>query len=158
MPGLGVSMIARGRPEGVGRAIHFVRHLAEMVVAMMLGMFAFGLVLAAAGTDLVAFRLSHPELSLMAMATAMSVPMVGWMRHRGHTWSSGAEMTVAMFVPVAIIIPCYWLSAMSAEPMCPIACAAMIPAMAVAMLFRRDEYTTHVKVVARAAPAAGPRA
>jgi hypothetical protein len=145
MPSLGVSTIARGRPKGVGRAIHFFRHLAEMVVAMMLGMFAFGLVLAAAGTDLLAFRLSHPELALTAMAAAMTVPMVAWMRHRGHTWSSGAEMTAAMIVPVAVIVPCYWLGAVSAEPMCPIACAAMIPAMAVAMLFRRDEYTPRMK-------------
>lgn len=133
------------------RAIRFVRHLSEMVVAMMLGMFAFGAALAAAGTDLVDFRLSHPELSLTFMATAMTVPMIAWMRYRGHAWSSGGEMTAAMFVPVAVLIPCYWLGAVSAEPLCPLACAAMIPAMAVAMLFRRDEYTTHAKFLANAA-------
>jgi hypothetical protein len=74
---------------------------------------------------------------------ADAVPMVAWMRRRGHDWSSAAEMSAAMFVPVAALIVCYRLQAVSADSVCPIACAAMIPAMLVAMLNRHDEYTGH---------------
>jgi flagellar biosynthetic protein FliP len=51
-------------------------------------------------------------------------------------------MTAAMFVPAFALIACYWLGAVSADAVCPMACALMIPAMAVAMVFRIDEYTT----------------
>ena len=122
------------------RTLRFLRHLLEMTVAMMLGMFALGLVAGASGVDPIEFRLDYPELALLAMASAMSVPMVAWMRRRGHSWRMGAEMSGAMFVPALAIIACYWLGGVSAEPMCGLACAAMIPAMVVAMLFRLEDY------------------
>jgi hypothetical protein len=53
-------------------------------------------------------------------------------------------MSGAMFVPAFALIACYWLGGVSAEPMCPLACGAMVPAMAVAMLFRLDQYTGHL--------------
>ena len=37
---------------------------------------------------------------------------------------------------------CYWLGGVTAEPMCGIACAAMLPAMVVAMLFRVEHYAS----------------
>jgi flagellar biosynthetic protein FliP len=122
------------------RTLRFLRHLLEMTVSMMLGMFALGLVAGVSGFDLLEFRLSSPELALLGMAFAMSVPMVAWMRHRGHGWRMGLEMSGAMFVPPFALVVCYWLGGVSAEPMCPLACGAMIPAMAVAMLFRLDDY------------------
>jgi flagellar biosynthetic protein FliP len=76
------------------------------------------------------------------MAFAMSATMVAWMRYRAHSWRSSAEMTAAMFVPALLLIVCYRLGTVSAGSVCPLACATMIPAMAVAMLFRLDEYTT----------------
>jgi hypothetical protein len=73
----------------------------------------------------------------------MSVPMVAWMRRRGHGWRASGEMTGAMFVPAAVLILCYWLHVVAADAICPLACAAMLPAMATAMLYRRAEYTCH---------------
>jgi hypothetical protein len=33
-------------------------------------------------------REDAPALSLLGMAVVMTVPMVGWMRYRGHGWQS----------------------------------------------------------------------
>jgi hypothetical protein len=135
------------RATRLGHVFAFLRHLLEMTVAMMLGMFAYGLLLgsllAAAGSDLEDARLGQPELFALGMAASMSVPMVAWMRHRGHDWNNGMEMTAAMFAPALVLIVCYRLHAVDAESICPLACAAMIPAMVGAMLFRLDDYTGH---------------
>jgi hypothetical protein len=118
-----------------------------MVVAMMVGMVAagaiFGTVLAASGSSIEEIRLGQPELFLLVMAAAMAAPMIAWMRRRGHGWSRSAEMAGAMFVPPFALMACYWLGGLSSEPLCPLACAAMIPTMVVVMLFRLDEYTGH---------------
>jgi hypothetical protein len=34
------------------------------------------------------------------MGAFMAAPMVAWMRHRGHSWRDGGEMTAAMVVPM----------------------------------------------------------
>jgi flagellar biosynthetic protein FliP len=124
---------------------YFVRHFFEMTVAMLLGMavygLALGLILGFAGSSVEDARLGHPALFALGMAASMSIPMVGWMRRRGHDWRACGEMTAAMFVPAILLIGCYWLDAISADAVCPLACATMMPAMAVAMLYRRDSYT-----------------
>ncbi len=124
----------------------FLRHLLEMTLAMFVGMFALalalGLIAGAAGSSLESIRVSQPELFMLGMGSAMSVTMVAWMRHRGHTWQQGWEMTAAMFVPVLAVLTCYWVGAITASPVCPLSCILMTPAMAAAMLFRLGEYTT----------------
>src|SRR3954471_19229534 len=78
----------------------FVRHYVEMVVAMFVGMAVLAMparmALAAAGT-------SWSELGtsamLLAMAVEMTVPMVAWMRYRGHDWRPSGEMAAAMLLP-----------------------------------------------------------
>jgi hypothetical protein len=128
-------------------ALVFLRHLGEMTLAMFVGMFAFGLSLGViagvAGSSFESLRVSQPELFMFGMGSAMSVTMVAWMRRRRHTWQEGWEMTAAMFVPVLAVLACYWAGAIAADPVCPLACVLMIPAMAAAMVFRLDVYTTH---------------
>ena len=123
----------------------FLRHLGEMTLAMFVGMFAFGFALGViagvAGSSLESLRVSQPELFMLGMGSAMSVTMVAWMRRRGHSWRDGWEMTAAMLVPVVGVLACYWAGAISADPVCPLSCVLMIPAMAGAMLFRLDIYT-----------------
>lgn len=131
----------------LGRAAWFLRHLAEMTVAMLIGMVGYAILvgglLSAAGSSLETARLDRPELFALGMASSMTVPMVAWMRRRGHSWRSSTEMSAAMFVPALALIGCYWLHAVDAGSICPLACAAMIPAMIVAMLYRIDDYTGH---------------
>jgi hypothetical protein len=128
-----------------GRTLTFLRHLLEMTAAMVLGMLAYGLVVggvaSAAGSSFEDARLGQPELFALGMATSMTVPMVVWMRHRGHGWRDGLEMSAAMIAPALALIICYRLRAVAADSVCPLACAAMIPAMVGAMLFRLDDYT-----------------
>ena len=135
------------RATSLGGTFTFLRHLLEMTVAMLVGMFAYGLVVggaaAAAGSSLEDARLGQPELFALGMATSMTVPMVAWMHHRRHSWRDRIEMSAAMVAPALALIVCYRLHAVSADSVCPLACAAMIPAMVGAMLFRLEDYTGH---------------
>src|SRR5688572_15982876 len=78
----------------------FARHFAEMVLVMLLGMGVLGglatLVVAAAGGSLA----DQPgALRVMLMGVYMTVPMVLWMRYRGHTTRQTAEMAGSMIAP-----------------------------------------------------------
>lgn len=137
--------LSRAKPEPRRPALVFLRHLGGMTLAMFVGMFTFGLALGViagvAGSSLESVRVSQPELFMLGMGSAMSVTMVAWMRHRRHSWQEGWEMTAAMFVPVLAVLAGYWAGAITADPVCPLSCVLMIPAMATAMLFRLDVYT-----------------
>ena len=41
---------------------------------------------------------------LLGMAATMTVPMVGWMRYRGHGWRANTEMSASMLVPTFVAI------------------------------------------------------
>ena len=129
---------------------HFIRHYLEMVVAMFAGMAILGL---PAGWLMGAFGSSWSELSpslmFFAMATTMTVPMVGWMAYRGHGWRANAEMSASMFLPTFAVIGVLatgWATdtgvLMVAEHL------AMLLAMAGAMLLRPAEYAHHHAVTA----------
>jgi hypothetical protein len=86
----------------------FTRHYAEMVVAMFAGMIVLGLpaeaglrVIGSSSADL---QVDAPAVLLIGMALTMTVPMVAWMRFRGHGWRPCAEMAGAMFVPTLIAV------------------------------------------------------
>jgi len=128
------------------RARIFLRHYAEMVVAMLLGMFILGALLAvpleAAGVDVGNWDKNEPELLLLSMAFTMTVPMVAWMRHRGHGWAPCWEMTAAMFVPAFLAIGLLWAEvSTSVHSLMGIEHTVMFTAMFVLMLLRLDEYT-----------------
>jgi hypothetical protein len=130
------------------KTLHFTRHYVEMLIAMFLGMFVLGAALAvplgALGVDVGDWRSEAPELMLLGMAFTMSVPMVAWMRHRGHGWAPAWEMTAAMFVPSVAAIALLWAGAVvDSGALMAIQHSAMFPAMLVAMLLRLDEYTGH---------------
>ena len=132
--------------------LNFARHYGEMIVAMLLGMLVLGGAARAAGVDVSAWRTDAPALLLLAMATAMSAPMVAWMRHRGHVWARCWEMTAAMFVPSFAAIALLWGGLVEeVDTLLAIQHVAMFPAMLVAMLLRRDDYTRHVGRVHAAA-------
>jgi hypothetical protein len=77
------------------------------------------------------------------MAVVMTVPMVAWMRHRGHGWRPSAEMAASMFLPTFAVIALMASGAIDFWTAMGIEHAAMLPSMLVAMLLRRDEYTGH---------------
>jgi len=114
-----------------------VLHYAEMVVAMLLGMLVLGLPLAMLLAE-------GPEIELITMASTMTVPMVAWMRHRGHGWQPAWEMSAAMFVPTFVALGLLWGGLVEGtHTLMMIQHTAMFPLMLLAMLLRPSEYTGH---------------
>ncbi len=115
---------------------HLVRHYLEMVVAMVVGMVALGPLEALLwpGLD------DRVDVHAMVMATNMAVAMAAWMRFRGHSWPAITEMSAAMYVPFAVLLVPYWAGAVSGSFLYTAGHVLMLPAMALAMWWRLDEY------------------
>jgi hypothetical protein len=127
-------------------AWRFLRHLFEMLVVMMLGMCVLGAVFGALhdilfGSGYAAAWRDHVVLAAFAMGFDMTVPMVLWMRYRGHSWERGGEMAAAMNLPVLPLLVLYGLGAIPAPAVLGLQMMLMIPAMIGAMLYRREEYS-----------------
>lgn len=117
-------------------AWHHVRHYLEMVVAMVVGMMALGPL-----EDLVWPGLDdRVDVHAMVMATNMAVGMGAWMRFRGHSWPAIAEMSAAMYLPFVVLLVPYWAGAVSGSSLVTAGHLLMLPAMALAMWWRVDEY------------------
>ncbi|NGN65943.1 hypothetical protein G5C51_18835 [Streptomyces sp. A7024] len=127
-------------PARIGR--HFLRHYAEMLVAMLAGMLVLIPLLRglASVTGLPYEPSAHPELAVLEMAFTMSAGMVLWMRHRRHGWPATLEMTAAMFAPALALLPLLWLGAISGDALMLLEHVVMLPLMFVLMLRRRSEY------------------
>ena len=126
----------------------FVRHLLEMTVAMMLGMAILGMVfrdvhVTLFGTGFDNAWHDHTELAVFAMTFNMTLPMVLWMHHRGHSWQRGGEMAAAMMLLALVLLGLFWVRLISAHVVLPLEMALMIPAMIGAMGFRFEEYAGH---------------
>ena len=127
---------------------HFIRHYVEMIVAMFLGMIILGvpgeLALQALGSSTSDLRTDAPALVFLGMAVTMTVPMVAWMRYRGHGWRPSNEMAASMFVPTFAVIALMATGVLDDfGSLMMIEHIAMFPAMLIAMLLRVDEYTGH---------------
>lgn len=121
----------------------FLRHYVEMVVAMAIGMLLLGRVWDTFAALLGGERLlARPDLAALVMATDMTIGMAIWMRHRRHGWRGVAEMGAAMYLPFAALLVPYWGGVVSGEALLTAGHLLMLPAMVVAMLLRRGEYTT----------------
>ncbi len=77
------------------------------------------------------------------MAFTMTVPMVARMRYRGHGWPASAEMAAAMFVPTFGVIALLWVGSVDdLGALLVLEHVAMLLGMLVAMLHRREEYSS----------------
>jgi flagellar biosynthetic protein FliP len=116
-----------------------------MIVAMFVGMAVLGafwaLVLAAIGTSSEELLESAPAVVALGLMFDMTVPMVLWMRHRGHARADIAEMAGAMGFVAVIALVLLWASVIEPIGICGIECALMVPAMAVVMLHHRHAYS-----------------
>ena len=120
---------------------HFLRHYAEMVVSMFVGMAVLGY-----PVDWVMGRLgaSSDEFMFLGMATTMTVPMVGWMMYRGHGWRANVEMSASMFVPTFAVIGVLAAGLLTDLGVLMIVeHVVMLLAMAGVMLLRPEEYSHH---------------
>ncbi|MGN6170735.1 MAG: hypothetical protein ACTHQQ_21590 [Solirubrobacteraceae bacterium] len=134
----------------------FFGHYAEMVAAMFLGMFIlskpadwlFGALGASTSSR-------HPGMMLFSMGITMTIPMVAWMRYRGHAWRPTIEMAASMLFPTFAAIALVATGLMGGGSAMIIEHVVMLAGMLIAMLLRRDEYSGgHVHGAAQPASAA----
>ena len=129
-----------------GHAGRFVRHFVEMLLVMMLGMCVLGgafggLHVVLFGNGFAAAWRDNVGLAAFAMAFNMTVPMVLWMRYRGHSWERGGEMAAAMNLPVLPALVLYGAGMIPARGVLGMQMMLMVPAMLGAMLYRKEEYS-----------------
>jgi hypothetical protein len=121
---------------------YFIRHYVEMLVAMFAGMVVLGapalLALGAAGVSSAELRTDVPALMLLGMGVTMTVPMVAWMRYRGHGWGPSNEMAASMLIPTAGVIALLGAGLVDdVGTLLAIEHVVMLPSM----LLRREEYS-----------------
>jgi hypothetical protein len=105
-------------------------------VAMLAGMFVLGPLEGLVWPALTA----RPDVGVMVMATNMSIGMGAWMRFRGHSWRGIAEMSASMYLPFVVLLVPFWLGAIGEHTLMTWGHLLMLPAMALVMLLRPDEY------------------
>lgn len=117
-------------------------HVGEMIAAMVAGMVVLGGAVAGA-LALAGASLSGASAPLNAtvMAFTMTVPMVAWMRYRGHPSRHNAEMAASMVVPTALVIALYAAGAIASGTVLLAQHVVMIAAMVAAMLWRYQHYS-----------------
>lgn len=120
----------------------FARHFAEMVVVMLAGMGALE------GLAALAFALAGASLTdqpgvfrVLLMGLSMTVPMVLWMRHRGHAAPRIGEMAASMLGPTALAAALLAAGLLGVGAALAVQHAVMTPAMLGVMLWRYDEYS-----------------
>lgn len=127
---------------------HFARHYLEMVIVMFAGMLVLGgaidVCLRIAGVDGLEVQSDHPAGALAYMCAIMTVPMVAWMRRRGHRWAPSLEMGASMVAPTLAAIGLQWAGTVEdMSSLMVIEHLGMFACMLAAMLARTREYTGH---------------
>jgi hypothetical protein len=112
----------------------FVAHYLKMLAAMIAGMVGLGplSMLLADGAG--------AEVHALLMATWMTVGMAAWMAWKRHSWPGIVEMGLAMYLAFIVLFPVQWFGLLSAEGLIVAGHVIMLPAMALVMLRRREDY------------------
>jgi hypothetical protein len=125
-----------------GAARRFTLHYVEMVAVMFIGMYALmaptGLLLGLAGTS---WSGLSPAMNTFVMALTMTVPMVAWMRVRGHSARANAEMAASMLVPTFAVMGILAAGLATSGAVGVPEHAGMLACMLAVMLARRDEHS-----------------
>ncbi|HEY5858092.1 MAG TPA: hypothetical protein VIW24_29710 [Aldersonia sp.] len=111
----------------------FVVHYLQMLAAMGVGMLVFmpvGMVVDPSGV----------EAKSLLMATGMTAGMTAWMAYHRHSLAAIGSMALAMYGSFVALFPLYWAGLLSETAVMAVGHVLMLPAMAAAMLWRRDEY------------------
>ena len=122
-----------------GSIRRLTRHYLEMVAAMIVGMVVLG-----GASSLVLDLPDRTSVELVEMAIWMTVPMVAWMRFRGHRWRACNEMAAAMLGPAVVALAMLGSGVVTdGDALVMFEHTVMFPAMLGVMLLRRDEYAGH---------------
>jgi hypothetical protein len=120
---------SEGAPPRLRRLLHGLMEYVGMVMAMVVGMVALGLVrdLVAPGAGL------RADLEALVMATEMVVGMAVWMAARRHAVRGIVVMSAVMYLPFLLLAPLFWVSAIAGSTLAAGGHLLMLPAMALAM-------------------------
>jgi flagellar biosynthetic protein FliP len=131
----------------------FARHYAEMAIVMLVGMAVLAIPARwASGAMLPWLDADDPGLMIARMALIMTLPMVLWMRWRGHRSAPCLEMALAMIAPAVGVILLQRAGLVEGlSLLMTLEHVAMFAAMFVAMVARPDEYC-HGRDLNRARP------
>jgi hypothetical protein len=111
----------------------FVLHYLQMLAAMGAGMLVLGPLSMLVGD-------AGVVTDALLMATGMTAGMAAWMAWRRHPWPLTSEMALVMYLSFAVLFPAFWLGALSESGVMLVGHVLMLPAMALAMLHRREHY------------------
>ena len=129
--------LAAPKPPRHPAARQLLRHYAEMVIAMVAGMVVLGPPLGMLLGD-------GQTLMLLNMGFSMTIPMVAWMRLRGHGWKASAEMAASMILPTLAAIVVFGAGLVEDFDAVLIAeHVVMLAAMLAVMVARPAEYVHH---------------
>jgi hypothetical protein len=123
-------------PSRARSARRFLLHYLEMVVAMIAGMVLLGPLWAPAVPGLP----ERADVGAMIMATDMALGMAAWMAVRRHGVRHIAEMSLAMYLPFGVLLVPFWTGLLDGDALMTGGHVLMLPAMALAMLRRREAY------------------
>jgi hypothetical protein len=142
-----MNAVATTGPTLARQTWNFARHFLEMCVAMCVGGAILALLVFAAIPTVFGspnLREQFPELSLLAIAVILTVPMAAWMQFRGMAWRPIVEMSLVPIGLATVWIGAVWTGLVSSSTLqvefgrfCGISCVGMF----VVMLFRLDLYT-----------------
>jgi hypothetical protein len=121
----------------------FARHYVEMVVVMLVGMGVLALP-AQWATDALWPSVDGDDTTLMLarMGLTMTLPMIPWMRWRGHGWRPTLEMAASMIVPAIGVIALLEAGAVEGVGLLmTLEHVVMFIAMFAVMAARPDEYS-----------------
>lgn len=139
----------------------FIRHAFEMCLVMCIGAVTLNLLIWG-GAALLGFTdltQRFPELSAFVVTLTLSLPMIAWMRFRGHGSRHTAEMVGPTVVTGVLLIGLYWLGAVAQDDLIQWQLRLACPVMIVVMLLRFSFYSqSHVAHHGAMHDGASPRA
>jgi hypothetical protein len=130
-------------PRSLALIGRFGAHVMEMCVAMCLGALTLN-VLIWGGAALLGYKNlfeRFPELSALVITLTLSLPMVAWMRFRGHDWQHALEMSGATVLVGVLLIAGFWLGIVSQSGLIEWQIRLACPVMVAVMLLRAGFYS-----------------
>jgi Ca2+/Na+ antiporter len=129
----------------VARIGYFLRHFLEMCMTMCIGGITLNVLFfwGAAWIGYPDLFERFPEVSLLVISMNLAVPMIAWMRFRGHEWRPTLEMASTSIILATLLIGASSLGIIPESSRLDLLKILACPVMLIPMLLRLDLYTGH---------------
>jgi hypothetical protein len=123
---------------------YFIRHYIEMLLVCCIGGFTLNFLFfsAIARVGFPNFLQQYPDLSIIVITILLAVPMLIWMRFRGHKLQPTLEMAGEPIVLGVLLVTASWINIIPKVEMLPLLKDLVCPVMLLPMFFRLDLYTS----------------